>query len=91
MSEVTSNPNMLEFPTDIEGVTADLQRVGIRTAQRVHDADQLKLVIAVYKTLLLHTQAVAASNEVAKQEYIREEEARIAACAAQDGFSEPKV
>lgn len=85
MSEVTANPNALEFPTDCDGITADLQRVGIRTAQRVHDADQLALVMAVYKTLILHTQAVSARNEEDKHEYLREEEARIAACAGHDG------
>lgn len=84
MSEVTANPNALEFPTDIDGITADLQRVGIRTAQRVHDVDQLKIVLAVYKTLILHTQAVQARNDADKAEYLAQEEARIAACAAQE-------
>ena len=85
MSEVTANPNLLEFPTDCDGLTAELQRAGIRTAQRVHDKEQLELVMSVYKTLILHTQALQARNEADRAEYLREEEARIAACAAQDG------
>lgn len=91
MAEVTANPNLLEFPTDIDGITSELQRAGLRTAQRVHDTDQLALVLSVYKTLILHTQALQARNEEDKAEYLREEEARIAAQEAEEAQEAPKA
>lgn len=59
--EVSANPNLVDFPTD-DGICADLQNIGLLTAQRIYDEDQLDRLMCVYGILIKHTRALAARN-----------------------------
>jgi len=58
-AEVPANPAAVEFPCDQNGITSHLQKAILSLSQRIHDQDQLDLVLAVYSIGIKHTLALA--------------------------------
>lgn len=92
-TNVTANPVALDFPTDVNGITATLRKAGLAAAQKVYSKDQYELVVFTLKLLILHTKAVYERNAADVQAVLAENakqaqaEASLVAEAIQNEFT----
>lgn len=75
-------PSQLPFDTDRSGITAELRRVGIAAAQRLHTDEQYKLFKQTLSVLAKYGAECLADRKVALERRLQEEADAVAAATA---------
>lgn len=63
VNPISSNPTLVEWPSDVDGITGDLKRALVDAAGRLNGRqDKLEILLATIRVGVLHTRARFASQ-----------------------------